>query len=524
MRPPVISLFVLLVGLATACGPANSSEGANDAGATAVTSPAGTVEASTSPTTEPSPTATPVPGTTDLSRSLWSGPLGLFPLAIELRPGREPATEPWQVAVSGSPFSCEAMATTEGWLLDHCEGDFPNLELTIEVPRLADATMTATVTDLSVDPVDVRVSSLQLVEDRDEERLLNVTRLWRTRALTDGGTSDVWSAGGVVFAPNFGGYVELLSAASGERLSVIDLVPVVGAGSPVPAVLDVKARDGYVYLATSSNGVFIYDVIDASEPEFAGWYVVPPVSEEIPEGVWNIHNIFLSPDRELLYLINQSGLSQDLRLLDVSDPTAPFEVGRYSVPNPLEDPLFPHDVNVVTRDGREIAYVNYWDAGLRILDTTDPAAILELGVWDEGEPHSHAGWPFELAGRSYYAHGGEGYDQGMTVLDITDPAAPLVVGEYESRHGISIHNLEVRDGVAYIAYYIDGLRVVDLSDPAQPVEIAHYDTLSPSRELNLFSGAWGVRLEGDRVFLSDRQSGIFAFTVQLPESELAAAP
>ena len=211
------------------------------------------------------------------------------------------------------------------------------------------------------------------------------------------------------------------------------------------------------------------------------------------------------------------GGAGDLRLIDVSNPAAPIEVGRYAVENPVDEDSFPHDVHVVIRDGREIAYLNYWNAGLRILDTTDPGAIVELGAWDLDGVPSHAGWPFEQGGRHYYAHGGEGYDQGLTILDVTELAAPVAVGRYQSRAGISIHNVEVRDGIGYIAYYLDGLRVVDLSDPSDPIEVAHYDTVSPGQERALFQGAWGVRLEGDRLFLSDMQSGVFSLTVGLPE-------
>ena len=106
---------------------------------------------------------------------------------------------------------------------------------------------------------------------------------------------------------------------------------------------------------------------------------------------------------------------------------------------------------------------------------TDPANVSALGsiAWDG--TFSHSGWPFTLNGRWYYAHNSEGYDQHMTVLDVTDPANPTVVSHFATREGISIHNVQVVDGIAYIAYYLDGLRVVDLRDPRMPEEIAHFE-------------------------------------------------
>lgn len=523
MRLLVIGCLVLLGALTSGCSTPASSETISTPTATASSTSTSTPTATP---TEPAPTSTPLSSalpTVDLARSFWSGPLGVYPLAVEMRPGRSPASEPWQVVVAGELFTCLATTAIDGWLLDDCVGDIPDIELTIEVPQTSDGAMTVTITTLSLDPPLVRTGTARLVHDRDEAPQRNVTQLWTTLAPDRRGNTDIWSADGVVFAPNAAGHVQLLAAGTGEQISLIDLNPIVGISAPVPAALDVKARDGLLYIATASRGVFIYDVSDPARPQFTGWYVVPPSSDEDPDAAWNIHNIFLSPTRDILYVINQSG-AQDLRLIDVSDPTNPVEVGRYSVPNSLEEDLFPHDVNVVEQDGREIAYANYWDAGLRILDTTDPGAIVELGVWDDDGVHSHAGWPFESDGRRYYAHGGEGHDQGLTIVDVTDPQAPVVVGYYESRDGISIHNIEVRDGLAYIAYYIDGLRVVDLSDPTNPVEVAHYDTVRASQETELFGGAWGVRFEDGRVFISDRQSGVFAFTIDLPSAGPAEAP
>ena len=515
-------LFVVVV--AVGCGRAASrdlGEPATPAADQSVSSPTATA------TAPPTPTLTPEPEpltTGETRRSFWTGPLGLFPLAIELRPGSDPDTNRWRATVATIPFTCDPTPTDGGWHLDGCDGDLPEAEITLEVPRDLDGEMTVTVTDSSLTPVEVQTVTMRLVADRDEEQSHGVMLLWQTRALTGQGTSDVWVADGVVFAPNFGGYVELLSAASGDSVAVIDLSLLVGTGAPAPAVLDVKARDGVAYFATSSNGVFIYDVSLPDRPAFLANYVIPPSTAEATDGVWNIHNIYLSPDRPMLYIINQSGAVPDLRLIDVSNPSAPTEAGRFAVPGSSLDTasdggdehVFPHDVHVATVDGREIAYVNYWSAGVRIVDATDPAAIVELGSWSAEGINSHAGWPFEVNGRRYYAHGGEGYDQGLTILDVTDPAAPVAVGSYESRDGISVHNVEVRDGFAYVAYYIDGLRVVDLRDPTRPIEVAHFDTVNANAERALFSGAWGVRLDGERVLVSDRQSGILALQVELP--------
>jgi hypothetical protein len=128
---------------------------------------------------------------------------------------------------------------------------------------------------------------------------------------------------------------------------------------------------------------------------------------------------------------------------------------------------------------------------------------------------SHSGAAFQANGRDYYLHLDEGFDQGITVLDISDLRRPHVVSTFRSRPGISVHNVEVAGHYAFVSYYIDGLRVLDLSNPEQLREVAHYDTVTAEDERELFSGAWGVKLYQGRVYISDMQSGVLAFEVDL---------
>ena len=207
-----------------------------------------------------------------------------------------------------------------------------------------------------------------------------------------------------------------------------------------------------------------------------------------------------------------SDFKPDLRILDVSDPTAPKEAGRFAI---KEEAGYVHDINVIEREGRLVAFVNYWDAGLWILDVADPAAVVVMGsiAWDGIA--SHSGWPFELEGKLYYAHAEEGYDKGLTVLDVSDFSSPQVVSRFSTRRGVSVHNVQVVDGVAYVSYYLDGLRVIDLRDPRNPREIGNYDTVPADNERSLIQGAWGVRVLEGSVYISDRGTGTYAFQVTL---------
>ena len=226
----------------------------------------------------------------------------------------------------------------------------------------------------------------------------------------------------------------------------------------------------------------------------------------------NIHNIFLSPDGNLVYAINHSPPETDLRIIDVSDPTTPNEVGRFVKPD-VENFHIVHDVNVIEHEGRLIAFLNYLRAGLWILDVTDPSSITVLSSTEWDDIFSHSGWPFSLDGVLYYAHTSEGYDRHLTILGVTDFTSPQILSRFRTREGLSIHNVEVVDGIAYISYYVDGLRVVDLRDPEHPKEIGHYDTVRGEDERDIAQGAWGVRVMDGKVYVSDIETGTYAVKV-----------
>ena len=264
-------------------------------------------------------------------------------------------------------------------------------------------------------------------------------------------------------------------------------------------------------------GLLVLDISDPGTPELVGHFEAPE-TEGAMEGYTSFHNIFLSPDGRLVYAANYSAFPKtQLLVIDASDPASPTEAERFSISTDTSEFNYhvTHDVNVIEFDGRLIAFLNYVAAGLWILDVTDPGAISPLGsiAWDG--IFSHSGWPFSLGGRLYYAHNSEGYDRHMTVLDVTDPSSPTVVSRFATRRGISIHNVEVVDGIAYISYYVDGLRVVDLRDPETPREIAHFDTVPDANEQGIIQGTFGVRVIDGTVYVSDMESGTYAFRVDI---------
>ena len=473
------------------------------------------------PAITPAAEATPAPAPTPAQRAgrggLWihddSGD-GLIGVSMRVVPGADPDVDAWRF--EPGPYSptpdvtCAPQASAEGWRFASCSD---RQGFSAVVPRAGE---TGLIVGFGGNGSRRVEANLSRVEERDETQASsNVTLRWQHRPANGATYAGIWVDGGVVYAPTDRGTVEILDATSGALLGTADLNRAPLSGRGTSSAFEVTARDGYLYAGGLAKGLVVFDVRDPRAPRFVSQYIVDAGAGS-REAFNNIHNLYLSPRGNILYAINQSHAATDLRLIDVSDPARPREAGRFAVRTEGDTLAGQHDIEVIEREGRLIAFLNHLSDGLYILDVTEPAAVRQLArvAWDG--IFSHSGASFDRNGRLYYAHTDEGFDKGLTVLDVTDLASPREVSAFKTRGGISIHNLEVVDGIAHVAYYVDGLRVIDLRDPARPREIGHYDTLPAEQERGLFQGAWGVGLSDGRAFISDIENGVFSFDVALP--------
>ena len=100
------------------------------------------------------------------------------------------------------------------------------------------------------------------------------------------------------------------------------------------------------------------------------------------------------------------------------------------------------------------AYVAGVDAGLRVIDVSTPTNPMEVGFFDT------PGWAMGVAvsgSNTYVAD----YDAGLRVIDVSDPSSPAEVG-YEDTPGWA-WGVAVAGGQAYVADRDAGLGVYDVS-------------------------------------------------------------
>ncbi|HKY61427.1 MAG TPA: hypothetical protein VJP59_10495 [Gemmatimonadota bacterium] len=188
-------------------------------------------------------------------------------------------------------------------------------------------------------------------------------------------------------------------------------------------------------------------------------------------GVPNAHTADLWVFGNTAYL--GTYMDDKLRVFDISDPASPVLTDSIQVDaRRINDVMVNPDENfaIMTREGAANR-VN----GIVILDITDPLHPTIAGEYTETVPGGvHTTW---IVGELVYAtHNGTG---DMRIIDVSDRANPKEVGRWGMEHQNRVlHDIFVKDGIAYLSYWDDGLVILDLGgagkggSPTRPVFVS----------------------------------------------------
>ncbi|MCC6937785.1 MAG: T9SS type A sorting domain-containing protein [Flavobacteriales bacterium] len=250
-------------------------------------------------------------------------------------------------------------------------------------------------------------------------------------------------------------YLSLGDISSGSQASGLAIMDVSVADDPV--VLDVWSdaanfsegcaitvvKDGLAYLGGMENGVIVLDVSDPADIQFVSSYQPDPTWPGIASYPPNARGMAIVDT--VLYLAYDAG---GLRSIDISDPNALTEIGRYVNPNIpiLTNPAYN---NVVVIGDRAYCTIDY--CGLEIVDISDPANMTQV-AWLN---------PWNCIGLSWFGSDGHtnelitahndsllfvsGADTEILVYDISDGDAPVLVGGHilpndsASTWGVDVH-------------------------------------------------------------------------------------
>ncbi|NQU05918.1 MAG: hypothetical protein HQ568_07480, partial [Calditrichaeota bacterium] len=293
-----------------------------------------------------------------------------------------------------------------------------------------------------------------------------------------GNINDIFIAGEYAYA-----------AAGADGLRVID---VSDSTDPVEVAVyeeagnasSVFVSNNYAFIGDNSNipngGIFrVIDMSDPSNPEQTGSYQMDTF----------IRNIFLSGNYIYLtcYGLDRLGNSirGSLRVIDVSDPGDPEEIGIYYDDCSCRDVFISGDYAVIS-----MSYIEDHTARrcIRVLDISDPTNLEEVALLN-----LNGGTGAVFISDDYaYVSVSNSYPDGtcnyfLSVIDISDPANPHEVSRIELPN--KGNDIFVTGSYAYVAdNWEGGVRVINVSDPENLEEVGFYDTPGSANRIMVSGG------------------------------------
>ena len=272
--------------------------------------------------------------------------------------------------------------------------------------------------------------------------------------------------------------------------------------------LGIATREG---ASSRRNGIVLLDLSDPAHPSILSEY-----TETVSGGV---HNVWIDGDHDVVYAAHNG--TSSIHVLDISDPSAVREVGRWSIER---QPRTLHDV--IVQDG--YLYASYWNDGIVMLDVGagshggTPTAPVEVSRFAYPIGNTHVAW---RSGR-YLFVGDEIFPEGWNadapvhargyihVVDYLDPENPVEVARYEVPEA-GVHNIWIEGDRMYLGYYQAGIRVVDISGElrgdlyAQGREVARILTTDAGTTVPNWPMAWGAQIHKGRIYSTDFNSGVW---------------
>ncbi len=268
------------------------------------------------------------------------------------------------------------------------------------------------------------------------------------------------------------GHIAYVTTDSGLRiLNVSDpgRITELGAIETEGTAWKVAVEGPFAFVADDSKGLRVIDVLSPMRPTEIGWIDTPGRAR----GVAVVGDLVVVAD------------TQSIRMIDVSDPTAPVEVGSLQA--------WVEDVAVVGK----FAYLADSSAGLRTVDISNPASPTELdSAWWRGVSKDVA-----VRGSMVLVAGEWG---GLGVFDATEASDLQQLGILATPS--TSNDVVVSGSLAYVANSTEGVHVIDVSSPASPREVGALDTGS----------AEAVALSGSTLFVAAGSSGVSILDVSDP--------
>ncbi len=301
-----------------------------------------------------------------------------------------------------------------------------------------------------------------------------------------------------------GDVVRLTAALRDARGGAVAGVPVrwsvSGAGAQVDADGYFVAEDPGVYTVTASVGgvgsATSVQVVPRNDPR----RLTSVAHAALPGGTMGAE---VWPFGDVAYV---STISSRVYVFDIADPTAPKLTDSIVVDAHLVNDVSLTDdgkLGVLTREG-----ASNRRNGLVFFDATDPRHPKVVSEFTEtltGGVHSAFIW-------KRYVFATDDATGSLRIIDFSDPKQPKQITRWETpdRGTRMLHDVYVRDGLAYLAYWRDGLIILDVGNGmaggtiTAPKEVSRFvydhSVLYPP---DFVAGTHAVYPAGKYIFIAD---------------------
>lgn len=227
------------------------------------------------------------------------------------------------------------------------------------------------------------------------------------------------------------------------------------------------------------------------------------------EYFFRAHDLFIDSAKATMYVCgprDTSGLVA-MMVFSIADPVNPVWLYTYT------DTWYVHGAYV----RNDTAYLNCANNGLRVYkfdNGTNPVLLNYLDIYPE-QGYNHSGWLSE-DGR-YYVFTDETDGKRIKICDVSNLSDINILDMFNSGtdNRTIAHVVMWKDDYVYASHYYDGLQIFDARNKTDVKKVAWYDTHEGTGN---FQGAWGIYsfYKDNKVIISDRNSGLFLFRVNLP--------
>lgn len=220
---------------------------------------------------------------------------------------------------------------------------------------------------------------------------------------------------------------------------------------------DTAILQNIAYIAAYAEGLVVFDLSNPSEPEFLTRLDTPKYARRV------------AVSGSYVYVADEDSLE----IFDITIPEEPVHAGRW-----------PSGANSVHLIGQH-AYISSNNASFRVVDVSDPVSPQQVGYFSSPARSSHSeSFRMCSSGSTLYLTAG-GF--GCMVADVSDPRNPTLAGHTQG-HGLGSADLVSIQGEHAYTFKLGGeLSVLNIADPTAPDHVQNFATDHFSADLETTS-------------------------------------